>query len=244
MDHVEPLDGRSAIRFGDAGDTLAAPANDPGYREPVTSSRLIIENNPASIEAEAIRALRTRVVAQHLREDRRALAICTPSQGSGCSFIAANLAVSLAQIGYAVALVDADLRDGHLSELIGLDVDAPGLADYLADPAVTMDMVMQDEARPGLTFIGAGGESDNPQELLSGERFGLLIDQLLREFDITIFDTTPANSCTDAHRVASLARHCLLVARRHESYINDVAVLAKMLRADGAELAGTVLNQF
>lgn len=244
MDHVEPLDGRGSIRFGDGADALAEPANDAGFLAPVATSRLIIESDPASIEAEAIRALRTRIVAQHMREDRRALAICTPSQGSGCSFIAANLAVALAQIGYAVALVDADLREGHLAELVGLDVDAPGLADYLADPEVTMDMVMQDQARPGLTFIGAGGESDNPQELLAGERFGLLIDQLLREFDITIFDTTPANSCTDAHRVASLARHCLLVARRHESYVNDVAVLAKMLRADGAELAGTVLNEF
>lgn len=242
MDHVDTLEN------GEAGRYRSLDAVDFGSPEsltaPVLSSRLIIESDPSSIEAEAIRALRTRIVAQHLREDRRSLAVCTPSEGSGASFIAANLAVAMAQIGYAVALVDADLRSGQLAELIGHDPDLPGLSDYLADPSVAMDTVMQDDLRPGLTFIGAGAESDQPQELLASERFGTLMDQLLREFDFTILDTTPANSCTDAHRVASLARHALIVARRHKSYMSDVETLAKMLRADGADITGTVLNEF
>ena len=84
----------------------------------------------------------------------------------------------------------------------------------------------------------------NPQELLSSARFRDVVNQVLREFDLTIFDTTPTNSCTDAQRVATIAGYSLIVARKNISYLNDVKLLSNLLRADRSLVVGTVLNEY
>ncbi len=205
---------------------------------------LVILTEPECIEAEAIRGLRTRIMAQHVREGRRALAICSATVGAGCTFVAANLATSLAQIGVKTALVDADLRSPEIASMFGLEEDRPGLGNYLAQPDMGIDAIIQPMSLPNLSVISAGTQQTNPQELLAGNRFKNFVDQLLREFDLTIFDSTPTNTCTDAQRVATVAGYSLLVARKHKSHVKDVATLAGLLRADRSVVVGTVLNDF
>jgi protein-tyrosine kinase len=204
----------------------------------------LVLREPQNAKSEAIRSLRTRIVAQHVREGRRALAMCTPNKGSGCSFVAANLAAAMAAIGQKTVLIDTDLRDPSIAAAFGLAEDHTGLADYLADPAVAMDAIIASEVMPRLSIIPAGAVPHNPQELLSSHRFRDLVNQLLREFDLTIFDTTPTNGCTDAQRVATVAGYSLIVARRDKSFVSDVRLLARMLRADKSTVVGTVLNEY
>lgn len=203
----------------------------------------LILSEPLSIRSEAIRSLRTRIMAQHVREGRRALAICTPSAGSGCTFVASNLAIALAQIGVKTVVVDTDLRNPAVADAFGFDASQLGLADCLAGSA-TLDDIIQPGPVPNLSVITAGPPPPNPQELLSSNGFRQLVNQVLREFDLTIFDTTPTNSCTDAQRVATIAGYSLIVARKHASYVNDVKILANLLRADRSLLVGTVLNEY
>jgi protein-tyrosine kinase len=66
----------------------------------------------------------------------------------------------------------------------------------------------------------------------------------MREFDLTIFDTTATNSCTDAQRVATVSGYSLVVARKHKSHVKDVATLSGLLRADRSVVVGTVLNDY
>src|SRR5277367_4587965 len=84
------------------------------------SPSLVVVENPSDGPAEAIRALRTHLMAQHFQEGRRALAVCAASRGVGCSFIAANLALALSQIGVKSLLIDADLRAPSLDGLFGV----------------------------------------------------------------------------------------------------------------------------
>lgn len=207
-------------------------------------STLLVETEPTSIEAEAVRSLRTRILAQHVREGRRALTICTPSDETGCSFVAANLAVSIAQIGFKVALVDGDLRQPTISEMFGLEPTKAGLTNFLTDDSLEIDDVLQTTHRPHLSIVAAGSLVSNPQELLSSSRFKLFVDQMLREFDLTIFDTTPTSRCTDAQRVANVSGYSLIVARRHATFMSDVSTLVKLLRADRSVVVGSVLNDF
>lgn len=204
----------------------------------------LLLTKPSSIEAEAIRALRTRIVAQHVQQGRRSLAICSPAEESGSTFVATNLAVALSQIGIKTALVDADLRAPSVDQAFGLPEGRKGLSEYLADPTVEIDDVLLDDMLPDLSILPAGKAPDNPQELLSGARFPELVNQLLREYEITIFDTTPSNRCTDALRVANIASYCLLVGRKHKSFVSDVKTLSKLLKADRSVVVGTVLNDF
>jgi capsular exopolysaccharide synthesis family protein len=205
---------------------------------------LAVVTSPSSLIAEAVRALRTRIMAQHVQIGRRALAVCGATPDVGCSFIAANLAVSLAQIGVRTALVDADLRQPSLSRLLGVDHQGPGLAEFLSDPDVYIQDLVEEPLLPCLSFIPAGALPARPQELLASSRFAALASHLLREHQITIFDTTPANGCTDAQRVATVAGYSLVVARKNSSYVDDLATLSKLLRADGSKVVGSVLVDF
>lgn len=227
----------------DPGSDPIQPA-DPATWQPSREWPSIVVLGQGGVEAEAIRGLRTRIMAQHVREGRRALAICTPTVDSGATFVASNLAVAMAQIGVKTALVDANLRTPSIARVFGLREDRLGLVDFLADETVRLHEIVNGELFPHLAVIGAGPPADNPQELLSSDRFRTLIDQLLREFDLTIIDTTPANSCTDAQRVATVAGYSLIVARKHKTYVGDVTTLAKLLRADRSMIVGTVLNDY
>ncbi|MFD1610312.1 CpsD/CapB family tyrosine-protein kinase [Sphingomonas tabacisoli] len=204
----------------------------------------VMINAPHSVEAEAIRALRTRLTAQHLREGRRSLAVCGASAESGCTYVALNLAVAMAQAGIRTALVDANLRDPMIADLCGLPLSMAGLSNYLADDSVPMAEIVDTDLMPNLAVIGGGETPDNPQELLSGPRFRGLVDQLLREYDLTIFDTAPAKICSDGLRVATMAGFSLIVSRKHKSYVEDVKVLSKQLRADRSVVVGSILNDF
>lgn len=218
-----------------------APAEPSGGYRRTTA---VLVTAPSSIEAEAIRGLRTRIVAQHVREGRRALAICSPSSGTGCTFVAANLAVAFAQIGTKTALLDANLRAPGIAPLFDLPADMPGLSEYLSHPAMRPDEIGLIEVLPNLSVIASGPPPLNPQELLSADRFRALVNQLLREFELTIIDTSAANVCTDGQRVATVAGYSLIVARKHQSFMSDVALLARTLRADKSVVVGAVLSDF
>ena len=197
-----------------------------------------------SMEAEAIRGLRTRLIAQHLREGRRSLAVCSSATDSGCTYVALNLAVSMAQAGVRTMLVDANLRDPMIADLCGLPLQMPGLSEYLANDAMTMAEIVDTDLMPNLAVVGAGDVPANPQELLSGVRFRGLVDQMLREYELTIFDTAPANVCSDGQKVATMAGFSLIVSRKHKAYVDDVKTLAKQLRADRSVVVGSILNDF
>ena len=225
-----------------------APARAIERVEPVPTPSAAIEsvmiNDPQGLEAESIRALRTRLAAQHLREGRRSLAVCSAAAEAGCTYVALNLAVSMAQAGVRTAIVDANLRDPMIADLCSLPLSMPGLSDYLANDGVTMAEIVDADLMPNLAVIGGGETPSNPQELLSGARFRGLVDQLLREYDLTIFDTPPANICSDGQRVATMAGFSLIVSRKHKSYLDDVKTLAKQLRADRSVVVGSILNDF
>ncbi len=229
----QPVATDSDDRRSSGGD-----AGNPRFRS------LVILTEPDCIEAEAVRGLRTRIMAQHVREGRRALAVCAATENAGCTFVAANLATAMAQIGVKTCVVDADLRTPEIARIFGLDPERPGLAEYLADADAGLDAVIQPMSLPNLSVVTAGKLKANPQELLAGSRFKLFVDQLLREFDLTIFDTTATNACTDAQRVATVAGYSLVVARKHKSHVKDVATLSGLLRADRSVVVGTVLNDF
>lgn len=222
----------------------ASPARGETRFDPVPPIESVMIHAPQSIEAEAIRALRTRLAAQHLREGRRSLAVCSAAAESGCTYVALNLAVSMAQAGVRTALVDANLRDPMVADLCGLPLQMRGLADYLASDSVSIEEITDAGLMQNLSVVGAGDPPVNPQELLSGARFRNFVDQLLREYDLTIFDTAPANTCSDGQKVATMAGFSLIVSRKHKTYLDDVKTLAKQLRADRSVVVGSILNDF
>lgn len=198
---------------------------------------------PNEAQAEAIRTLRTHIMAQHAAQGRRALAVCAPSAGVGCSFIAANLAVALSQIGVKTLLVDADLRHPALERMVRPPRAPEGLAHCLVSADTPFSAAIDGSVLPNLSLLYAGPAATNSQELLAGDRFRALMNYCLREFDMTIVDTPPANTSSDARRICGVAGYALIVSARDKTAVRDVKVLAEQLRTDKAVVIGTVLNR-
>lgn len=207
------------------------------------SDSLVTLTRELSGTAESFRALRTHIMAQHLNQGRRALTVCAATAGVGCTFVASNLAVALSQVGVKTLLVDVNLRQPRLDALFGGSDDSIGLNQCLSPGAGEFGVYIASDLLANLSVMFAGGKPRNPQELLANDRFAELMNFCLRDYDMTILDTPPANSCSDVHRVATVVGYGMIVTRRDKSLVNDVRTLIDELETDGAMIVGTVMTE-
>ena len=215
------------------------PPRGPGAKAPL----VVMVSDPAGATAEAIRALRTRVVSQHVHAGGRALALCGPTPEVGCTFMAANLAVALAQIGIKTLLIDCDMRNPAVQDYFTVESAGGGLHAALTAGGTVDDLVKPD-VHPNLDILFAGQTDMAAQELLSSAAFADLANVCLRDYDMTVIDTPPANSCADSRRVSTVFGFSLIVARKNRTLVADVRTLADQLRKERATVIGSVLNAF
>lgn len=209
-----------------------------GYR----LAERVVALDPARPGGDMIVALAHEVVDQHVRLGRRGLALCGAARGAGVTFVAANLAVALAQAGVSTLLVDANLEAPDLQTLIAPPEAGPGLSELLADPELTLHDAVRTDVLPGLSVLFAGAELPEGIDGLGGERFRELAQRCLRDYDCTIFDTPPANRSAGARMVAVETGYALLVARRNVSFAEDLGTLTAQLAQDEVLIIGSVLN--
>ncbi|WP_397400055.1 CpsD/CapB family tyrosine-protein kinase [Phenylobacterium sp.] len=208
------------------------------------SERRVLLTDPDGAAAESIRVLRTRLQSQHLQLGRRALAICGPTPEVGATFVAVNLAISLSQIGVKTLLVDADLRNPSVHTYFEPKLVGGGLFACLTSFSDSIAEFTDENVLPNLDVLRAGQPDSAAHELLSGDKFPESINNCLRDYDMTIIDTPPANSCADGLRVSTVTGFALIVTRKNHTLVSDVRVLADQLRTERARAIGTVLNNF
>lgn len=218
----------------------AASTGAPSY---AFSPEVVMLAEAKGARAEAIRTLRTHLMAQHVVDGRRGLAVCAASARVGATFIAVNLAVALAQIGVKVLLIDGDLRNAEVQRFIQPSQATAGLRQCLEADETDLSTWISSDVIDNLSVMFAGGVAPNAQELLAGDRFAQVVERCLRDYDLTIIDTPPANSCADGRRISTVAGYSLIVAKQHETFINDLKTLTSQLREDRAQIVGTVMNE-
>jgi len=205
------------------------------------SQGLIVVRDPFGPGAEAVRAMRSPLLTNWLDKGMRSLAAVGTRRGDGCTYFAANLAASLAQLGLSTILVDANLRNPSIAGLFSLPSRRDGLSGALRLPSVGPLPILYD-VLPSLSIMTAGTLPPNPQELLSGQRFIDIVDKLEREFSAVIYDTPSGGDTADAHVIAARAGCAVLIARRNRTSFKDVTTLSAHIRDTGSNLIGTVLN--
>ena len=173
---------------------------------------------------------------------RRALAVVSTSSGDGKTFFAANLAVTLAQLGTRTLVVDADLRGPRLHEVFNLPNRA-GLSDSLAGRSESQ-VVQQVTSVPGLFVLPAGVTPPNPQELVERAAFGLLMRELVAKFDHVVVDTPAADYGADAAVIAARCGAALVLTRKDQSRVAAVQGLIADLSGTPASVAGVIVNEF
>ncbi len=206
------------------------------------SREVVVRSLPSSATAESTHALRSHIVARHMQEGRRGLAICE-TENSGATFVAVNLAISLADSGVRTLLIDTNIREPELEGFIQPSQAIPGLSDAIEQLDVPIGFALH-TVLPNLTLLYAGAPRDSSLELLGSARFAKIIDLCMREFDFTIAATAPSNRFADGRRVASVLKHALIVARKDVTFTQDVNVLVQELISDQVSVIGTVFKSF
>jgi len=211
---------------------------------------LISFYRPKSQTSEAFKALRTALYFSNRSSDYKVLQVTSPTPGDGKSTVAANLAISMAQSGKSVVLIDSDLRRPRVQKLFGIE-NEKGLAWLLSQlpknppPELVKELlaeVIVESSADNLSVIGAGARPDNPSELLSSTQFDTLMNVLRDLFDLVIVDSPPLLAVTDPSTLASRVDGVLLVVRLKKNAKPVAARASRMLETLEANVIGVVVN--
>jgi capsular exopolysaccharide synthesis family protein len=168
------------------------------------------------------------------------LQITSPNMGDGKSTLSANLAISIAQSGRKVVLVDADFRRPRLHRLFRVKAVA-GLATVIAGGAEPFACV-QESGIGGLAVLPAGPRPLNPAELLTSPRLEEVLEQLRERYDYVVVDTPPLLAVTDPCVIAPRVDGVLLNLRIGKNSRPAAERAREMLAALGAKVLGVVVN--
>ena len=207
----------------------------------LVSEQVVAAYYPYTPYVERLRSLRSQLNQSWIQKGRKALVLVSDEAGSGCTELAANLAVVFAQLGERTLLIDADLRDSQQHLLFKL-TNRQGLTDILADRA-DIGCIHKINRLPGLSVLTSGTPAPNPQELLARPQFKLLLDELEQRFDVIIIDSPALEGCVDAQVIAAPVQGVVMVANQHETKAKALQDAVSLIRNTGAQILGCVLNQ-
>lgn len=199
----------------------------------------VMEKAPKSIDAEAYRSLRSNIEYSSFDDEYRAIVVTSSVPGEGKSTTSGNLALSLAQSGNKVLLVDCDMRKPSIHKKFKIS-NISGTAELLLRKESFEDVA--NFYNENLTIITAGKIPPNPSEMLSSRAMTAFIKEMKKEFKYIILDTPPLQAVTDAQVLSTKADGVLLVIRagstKREMVLNSVDLIKKVQ----GKVIGTVLN--
>jgi capsular exopolysaccharide synthesis family protein len=201
---------------------------------------LVTISNIQGVEAEAYRTLRTNLIFSQAIRTLRTIVVTSPSPQDGKTTTAANLAVTFAQQGLRVVIIDCDLRKARLHNVFGLSRE-PGLTQLILGLA-TRQQVVQPTKVENLWVITSGMLPPNPSELLGGDRMRQTVASLATDYDVVIMDTPPVHVAADSAILGALADGVLLVLRAGQTERHSAQDALERLGRVGARVVGAVLN--
>src|SRR5438552_651620 len=204
---------------------------------------LVAQHLPKSQMSEAFRALRTSILLSQADHPPQVILVTSALPREGKTTAAANLAVTLAQLGDSTVLVDADLRKPGIGRLLNLAAGKyAGLSSYLAGVS-GLDLVsVPHPAIPNLVAIPTGPLPPNPADLLSSHKLADAIAELRAKFKFIVIDSPPIMAATDAVILSVQADGVLLVVRSGETPKEAFTRTRDLLSSVKCHILGVVLN--
>lgn len=202
--------------------------------------RQILNQNSNFVVKEAYKTLRTNLRFSVRGEGCKKICITSGNAGEGKSITMMNLAISIAESGQRVLLIDADLRRPAMARLL-VEKSTPGLANVLANMS-TPEEAIRKGLYPNLDILFSGEFPPNPSELLGSEKMEALIQAMSSQYDYILVDTPPVNVVSDACIVANYMDGVLLLVRQDKARKDGVKQAVDSLQLTGAKVLGYVLN--
>jgi non-specific protein-tyrosine kinase len=201
---------------------------------------LVVTEQPHSAHAEAFRVLCTKIRFHDRDGFPKGILVTSPGGNEGKSLTSANLAVTLAQAGFNVVAVDADLRRPTLGQFFDLDPRSPGLSRALVTGSI--DGLLRPTSVEGLTILTSGALPTSSAQLLESQQMQDLIDDLAHRADLILMDGPPTLPVADAALLARRMDAVLLVLRAGRTRREAARTAVESLSQVGAQVIGVVLN--
>lgn len=199
---------------------------------------LLSEESPFSIQ-EAYKFLRTNIAFSLPGNGCKCIGIVSANRGDGKSFIASNLAISLAQINKKVILIDCDLRLPTIAQKFGI-MSVPGLSNYLSGGLEQIPVVHV--AEKGIDIIPSGNIPPDSTTLISSREFIALIEELKQMYDYIVFDFPPICIVSDAVLLSDVIDGYLIVVRHEKSEIQMIETTIRQMKMTNAKILGFAYN--
>ncbi len=202
---------------------------------------LIVQVDPRSQRAEAFRSLRTNLQFIDVANPPKSIVVTSSLPGEGKSTTTANLALSLAETGLKVVVIEGDLRRPRLLDYLGFE-GSVGLTDVLVG-RVDVEDVLQPFGRTGLRLLGAGPIPPNPSELLGSANMEQLVADLSERYDYVLIDAPPLLPVTDAAVLSTIVDGALVVVGAGVAQREHVRRALESLEAVNGSVLGLILNR-
>jgi len=236
---VIPSVGSAARRRVLPGSTALQKQNGNG----TSNSELLMNVDGRSPLAEAYRHLRTSVLLSTAGRAPKSLLVTSSLPGEGKTTTAVNTAISLAQTGASVVIVDADMRRPRLQNIFDMHGQL-GLSSILSSDASEADMLamIRSDEESGLSVLTSGPIPPNPAELLGSDQMRRLLAALQANYTHVVVDSPPVSSFTDGVLISTMVDGVLLVVHGGKSSRHIVRRSKQLLHDVGAKIFGVVLN--
>ncbi len=205
-------------------------------------SFLPVYDKPKSSFAESFRALRTNLDFMLGKEEKKVILVSSTISGEGKSFMASNLAISLAMLGKKTALLGLDLRKPKVHNLFSVD-NSRGISTYLIGRDKWDDLVSATNI-PNLYVLPAGPIPPNPAELLASSKLDELFAELKKNFDYIVIDSAPVAVVTDAVLISRLCDTTLFVLRHRYTSRNVLSLVEDLSKNKTIANMALLLNDF
>jgi capsular exopolysaccharide synthesis family protein len=242
----------AALSLGYGRRALTLPTVNAGGELAAPKGEIVGLLHDHSVPAEAYRSIRTSILFCNPAQPPRSLLITSSQPGEGKTATTVNLAISLAQLGNRVIVVDADLRQPRCHRALGIPLGR-GLTEVLRD-GVPLDDVIQQLSLDGnaairaeangtaLNFLQSGAPPAHPSELLASARMRETLQLLLDRYDMVLVDSPPVFPITDAAILAAKVDGVVLVVRGQRTERQITREALERLRFMNATVVGVVLN--
>lgn len=206
----------------------------------VNQRRLILNSNASFHIQEAYRSLQTNIRFSLPGKECKVICLTSSMASEGKSTTSLNLAISMAETGNRVLLIDADMRRPSQGKLL-IEKTSPGLSNVLAG-LCDVRIAIRKDIRTNLDVLFSGEIPPNPLELLGSKAMEKMLEELKPLYDYIVIDTPPATIVADAGIIASMADGTLVLVRQNEAEKEGVSKAVKQLQMANAKLLGFVMN--
>ncbi|HKV41284.1 MAG TPA: polysaccharide biosynthesis tyrosine autokinase, partial [Blastocatellia bacterium] len=230
--------GRSQKSIGTTRATGSLAKVTPGSAAVISGQLVSIDNHSSA--AEAYRSLRTSVLLSSAGHPPKILLVTSGQPGEGKTTTVVNTAISLAQLGSEVLIIDADLRRPNIHKVFNTNA-TNGLSSYLSRD-VDVDTLIQKQQFSHLSILPSGPVPPNPTELISSDRMRDLLGHLSERYDHILIDSPPLINVTDPVILSTMVDGVVLVISWGKSTRDTARRVRAELIGVGAKIFGVVLN--